>query len=98
MRKKGDLSNFECDMVVGARRGSLSIFTIRNFYKQFSHTTLSRVYKKWCEKGKTSSIQQSCGRKCLVDARGQRMGRLIQADRRATLTEITAHSQPQGVT
>jgi len=31
-----------------------------------------------------------CGWKCLVDARGQRrMGRLIQADRRATLTEMT---------
>jgi len=35
-------------------------------------------------------MQQSCGRKCLLDARCQRrMGRLIQADRRATLTEIT---------
>uniref|UniRef100_A0AAY5KYE3 Transposase Tc1-like domain-containing protein n=1 Tax=Esox lucius TaxID=8010 RepID=A0AAY5KYE3_ESOLU len=35
-------------------------------------------------------MRQSCGQKCLVDARGQRrMGRLIQADRRATLTEIT---------
>jgi len=33
---------------------------------------------------------QSCEQKCLVDARGQRgRGRLIQADRRATLTEIT---------
>jgi len=52
----------------------------------------SRVYKEWCEKGKKSSMRQSCGRKCLVDGRGQRrMGRLIQADRRATLTEITTH-------
>jgi len=42
------------------------------------------------EKGKTSSMPQSCGQKCLVDARDQRrMGRLIQADRKATLTEIT---------
>uniref|UniRef100_A0AAY5K1D2 Ig-like domain-containing protein n=1 Tax=Esox lucius TaxID=8010 RepID=A0AAY5K1D2_ESOLU len=49
----------------------------------FSRTTISMIYKEWCEKGKTSSMQQSCGRKCLVDARGQRrMGRLIQADRR----------------
>jgi len=41
-------------------------------------------------KGKTSSMQQSCGWKCLVDARGQRrMSWLIQADRRATLTEVT---------
>jgi len=56
----------------------------------FPHKTISRVYKEWCEKGKTSSMRQSCWQKCLVDARGQRrMGRLIQADRRATLTEIT---------
>ncbi|KAJ0009398.1 hypothetical protein NQD34_001100 [Periophthalmus magnuspinnatus] len=35
-------------------------------------------------------MRQSCGRKCLVDARGQRrMGQVIQADRRETLTEIT---------
>jgi len=59
----------------------------------FSHTSISRVYKECCEKGKTSSMWwQSCGPKCLVDARGQRrMGRLIQADRRATLTEISTH-------
>jgi len=56
----------------------------------FSRMTISRVYREWCEKGKTSSMWQSCGGKCLVDARGQRrMGRLIQADRRATVTEIT---------
>jgi len=56
----------------------------------FSRTTISRVYKEWCEMRKTSSMRQTCGRKCLVDARGQRrMGRLIQADRRETLTEIT---------
>jgi len=36
------------------------------------------------------SMWESCERKCLFEARGQRrMGRLIQADRRATLTEIT---------
>jgi len=84
MGKKLDLSDFERGMVVGARRARLSISQSAQLLG-LSLTTISRVYKEWCEKGKTFSMQQSCGRKCLVDARGQkRMGRLIQADRRAT--------------
>uniref|UniRef100_A0AAY5LA69 Tc3 transposase DNA binding domain-containing protein n=1 Tax=Esox lucius TaxID=8010 RepID=A0AAY5LA69_ESOLU len=86
MGKKGDLSNFEHGMVVGARWAGLSISQSAQLLG-FSRTTISRFYKEWCEKGKTSSMRQSCGQKCLVGQR--RMGQLIQADRRATLTEIT---------
>uniref|UniRef100_A0A8C6U6X5 Transposase Tc1-like domain-containing protein n=1 Tax=Neogobius melanostomus TaxID=47308 RepID=A0A8C6U6X5_9GOBI len=60
MGKKGDLSNFERSMVVGARRAGLNISQSAQLLG-FSRTTISR----------------------------RRMGRLIQADRRATLTEIT---------
>jgi len=72
---------------VGARRAGLSVSQSAQLLG-FLHTTISS--KEWFEKGKTSNMWQSCGRKCLVDARGQRrMGRMLQADRRATLTEIT---------
>jgi len=59
-------------------------------YWDFHAQSFLGFTKNDVKRKKTSSMRQSCGRKCLVDARGQRrMGRLIQADRIATLTEIT---------
>uniref|UniRef100_A0A9J7YSR6 Tc3 transposase DNA binding domain-containing protein n=1 Tax=Cyprinus carpio carpio TaxID=630221 RepID=A0A9J7YSR6_CYPCA len=75
MGKKGDLSDFERGMVVGARLAGLSISKTADLLR-FSRTTISR--------------QQLCGRKCLDDIRGQRrMGRLVRDDRKATVTQIT---------
>ncbi len=87
MGKKGDLSDFERGMVVGARRAGLSISKTADLLG-FSHTTICRVYRERSEK-QISSERQLCVRKCLVNVRGQRrMGRLVRDDRKATVTQI----------
>ncbi len=55
----------------------------------FTHNHLKGL-QRMVQKEKISSEWQLCGRKCLVDVRGQRkMGRLVRDDRKATVTQIT---------
>ncbi len=54
MGKKGDLSDFERGMVVGARRAGLSISETADLLG-FSWTNISRVYRELSENEKISS-------------------------------------------
>ena len=43
-----DRSDFDCGMIVGARQGGLSI-------SETADLIVSRVWREWCEKQKSSS-------------------------------------------
>ena len=71
MGKKCGLSDIDHQMSIGARQGSLSISETADLLG-FPRITVSRVYREWYEKQKTSSVQQFCKQKLAVNERDQR--------------------------
>ena len=59
-------------MIVGARQGGLSISETADLLG-FSHTTVSRVCREWCEKQKHPVSSSSVGRNALLmrEVRGE---------------------------
>ncbi|XP_015463034.3 uncharacterized protein LOC107197795 [Astyanax mexicanus] len=89
MGKKSDLSDFDRGMIVGARRAGCSVSKTADSLG-FSRTTVSRVFREWNQKQKTTTNRRSCGRKPLVDEGGQKkMLKIVQANIRATTKQIT---------
>ena len=85
MGKKGDVSDFERGLVVGARRAGLSISETADLLG-FSRTTISRVTENGPKKRKYPVSSNSPGENALLmpKVRGQRrMARLVQGDRNA---------------
>ena len=88
-----ECQNFDFGMIVGARQGGLSVSETADPLDRlgFSHTTVSGVCREWCKK-KTYSELQSFRQKRVVNERGQkRRARLVKADRKVTVTQVTAH-------
>lgn len=60
MEKKGDLSDFECEMVAGARWAGVGISETADPLR-FSHKTSTRVQENGTKKVKISTEQQFSG-------------------------------------
>ncbi len=89
MGKKGDLSDFERGMLLVPDGLDWVFQKLLIFWDYHTQPSLGFT-ENALEKQKISSERQLCGRKCLVDVRGQRrMGRLVRDDRKATITQIT---------
>ncbi|XP_058475296.1 uncharacterized protein LOC131447499 [Solea solea] len=88
MGKSRDLSEFERGLIVGLRSAGCSISQTAKTLG-FSRTAVSRVYRDWCMKRKTSSHRGSCGRKRLVDETGEkRMEKVVESNLQATSEQI----------
>ncbi|GFW49641.1 HTH_Tnp_Tc3_2 domain-containing protein [Trichonephila clavipes] len=63
-----DLSKFERSITVGTRKIGHSISEVAMKF-EFSHSTISRVYRECRESGKTSNLRHRCGRKKIMQER-----------------------------
>ena len=73
-------------MIVGARQGVLSISETDDLLG-FSHATFCREF--FTKNKITSSEQEFCGHKCLVNERVQRTrARLVEAGRKVTNAKV----------
>ncbi|XP_018608567.2 uncharacterized protein LOC108934881 [Scleropages formosus] len=88
MASRGDLTEFERGVIVGARLGGASVTQAAEM-ANVSRGTVSKVMSAWEREGKTSSAKGNCGRKRLLSARDTHaLVQLVRRNRRATAEEL----------
>lgn len=88
MGKRKDLSDFVKGQIVMARRLDQSISDTANLVG-CSRSVVVSTYQKWCKDGPPGNRRQGHGRPRLIDECGeQRLDRLVQSHRRATVAQI----------
>ncbi len=94
MENKGNLRDFERDMVVGARQVGLSISETADFLG-FTQTTISKFYREWSENQNFQwvAVQWDANALFKSEIRGEWPVLVqVQADREATAVQITTPS------
>lgn len=64
---KSEVSTFDCDQIIGARKAHYSVSTTTELLR-FSCHTITSIYKNHVKSGKTCNQWKKCNHKCAVDS------------------------------
>ncbi|TMZ23716.1 hypothetical protein EMF65_34440 [Klebsiella pneumoniae] len=88
MGKRKDLSEFDKDQIVMAKRLGQSISKTAALVG-CSRSAVVSIYQKWSKEGTVVNRRQGHGRPRLIDARGERrLACVVRSNRRATVAQI----------
>ncbi|GBN76831.1 hypothetical protein AVEN_120240-1 [Araneus ventricosus] len=90
MGKASDLSEFDREQIVMARRLGTSITETARLVS-CSRSAVVSIHAKWINDGDSSSRHQGVGRPCVIKEKGhRRLSRLVKQNRRQTVAQLTA--------